>query len=111
MAPFARARINAAEVPIAVNGPTISLPQTRTSKPATLWLVRYDPRTIQVAIRAGENGGRTIPHRNIVRDLVSLGTWNGEAKSFKLPAGVPGLKNALLLQAGRGGPIVAATRA
>lgn len=108
---IARARSNAAEMPIAVNGPTVVLPAVRAAKSATLWLVRYDPRTIQVAIRAGENGGRTIPHRNIVRDLVSLGTWNGEAKSFRLPASVSGLKNALLLQAGRGGPIVAATRA
>ena len=43
----------------------------------TVWLVRYDPRTISVPIRAGENGGRTIPHRNIVRQLVALGRWSG----------------------------------
>jgi hypothetical protein len=108
---IARARANATEVPIAVNGSTVALPAVRAAKPATLWLVRYDPRTIQVAIRAGENGGRTIPHRNIVRDLIALGTWNGEATTFRLPADVPGLRNALLLQAGRGGSIIAATRA
>jgi hypothetical protein len=108
---IARERSNAAEVPIAVDGSTVALPAVRAVKPATLWLVRYDPRTIQVAIRAGENGGRTIPHRNIVRDLVLLGTWSGKAKTFTLPAAVPGLNNALLLQAGRGGPIVAAARA
>lgn len=108
---IARARASAVEVPIAVNGPTIALPAVRTTKSVTLWLVRYDPRTIQVAIRAGENGGRTIPHRNIVRDLISLGTWNGTAKTFRFPADVPGLRNALLLQAGRGGSIISATRA
>ena len=43
----------------------------------TVWLVRYDPRTIMVPIRAGENGGRTIPHRNIVRQLTMLGQWTG----------------------------------
>lgn len=73
----------------------------------TLWLVRYDPRTIAVSIRAGENGGRTIPHRNIVRQLTPVGTWAGSASRFALPAGKPGLRTALLLQAGTGGPIIA----
>lgn len=74
---------------------------------ATLWLVRYDPRTIAVAIRAGENGGRTIPHRNIVRQLVPLGDWTGACARFTLPPAPHGLATALLLQAGTGGPIVA----
>lgn len=29
-----------------------------TGTPATVWLVRYDPRMQNVAIRAGENGDR-----------------------------------------------------
>lgn len=77
---------------------------------ATLWLVRYDPHTLNVSIRAGENGGRTIPHRNIVRQLVALGQWHGAAAKFALPAARPGLASALLLQAGSGGPIIAARR-
>ena len=77
---------------------------------ATLWLVRYDPRTIPVAIRAGENGGRTIPHRNIVRQLTALGQWNGQPLRVALPPVPAGLKSALLLQAGKGGPIVASRK-
>lgn len=77
---------------------------------ATLWLVRYDPRTINVAIRAGENGGRTIPHRNIVRQLVALGEWKGQPLRVALPSAPAGLKSALLLQAGKGGPIVASRK-
>ncbi|WCM28210.1 DUF1223 domain-containing protein [Sphingomonas sp. QA11] len=76
----------------------------------TLWLVRYDPRTIAVAIRAGENSGRTIPHRNIVRQLVPLGQWTGAAARYSLPADKPGLRTALLLQSGPGGPIIASRR-
>jgi hypothetical protein len=76
----------------------------------TLWLVRYDPRTISVPIRAGENGGRTIPHRNIVRQLVALGRWTGAPARYALPAAPHGLATALLLQAGTGGLIVAARR-
>lgn len=64
-----------------------------------------------MAIRAGENGGRTIAHRNIVKALTPLGDWNGTAKRFALPPAVPGPATALILQAGRGGPIIAARRA
>lgn len=76
----------------------------------TLWLVRYDPRTIAVPIGAGENGGRTIPHRNIVRQLVALGQWNGAAARFSLPPSPAGLRTALILQAGKGGPVIASRR-
>ncbi|WP_206615425.1 DUF1223 domain-containing protein [Solirhodobacter olei] len=78
---------------------------------AVVWLVRYDPRTLDVAVRAGENAGRTLPHRNIVKELVRLGSWQGGSASFALPpAGDPVLKTAALVQAGPGGPILAAQR-
>ena len=82
-----------------------------TPKPADVWIVRYDPRVIQVAIKAGENGGRTIGHRNVVRQLVKVGRWTGGAASFTVPAASqPGLATAAFVQAGTGGPIVAAAR-
>lgn len=77
---------------------------------ADILLVRYDPRTIQVAIRAGENSGRTIPHRDIVRQLIRIGQWNGSSKTVPLPIGMTGLKSAVLVQAGRGGPILSALK-
>lgn len=77
---------------------------------AMVWLVSYDPRTIAVPIRAGENGGRTIPHRNIVRRLMPLGQWTGKPARYALPTRPPGLAMAVLLQAGIGGPIVAARK-
>ena len=77
----------------------------------TVWLVRYDPRTREVPIRAGENGGRTLPHRNIVRELVKLGVWTGSPASFPLPAvREAGLASAVIVQRGVGGPIVSARR-
>jgi hypothetical protein len=78
--------------------------------PADVWLVRYDPRIIQVPIRRGENGGQTLPHKNVVRALVRLGDWSGPARVFALPPDPGGLKTAILVQSGRGGPILAATR-
>lgn len=77
---------------------------------ATVWVVRYDPRTIDVAINAGENGGRTIPHRNIVRQLTPLGQWQGRAQSFTVPTAPAGLQTAVLVQEGKGGPIIAARK-
>jgi len=96
-------------------GPTIGVGGARVTigkgvgRPATVWLVRYDPRLRNVPIRAGENGGRTLPHRNIVRSLQPLGQWRGAAMSFPVPRSPnPGYRSAVLVQQGRGGPIIAA---
>ncbi len=80
-------------------------------RPAEVWLVRYDPRIVQVPIQRGENSGKTLPHKNVVRSLTLLGDWSGPAKSWAAPAGSePGLATAVLVQAGRGGPILAAAK-
>lgn len=77
---------------------------------ADVWLVRYDPRIVQVPVKAGENAGRTLPHRNVVRDLVRLGEWTGSAAQWPRPATVPGLSEAVLVQRPGGGPILTALR-
>jgi hypothetical protein len=96
-------------------GPALALSAGRlsvtgtTAKTADIWLVRYDPREVAVPVRAGENGGRTLPHRNVVRELVKLGRWSGGAASYALPQPkLPGLATAALVQVGLGGPITAA---
>jgi len=77
--------------------------------PANVWLVRFDPRTRQVPIRAGENGGRTLPHRNIVRKLHLLGKWDGSASAFAVPTSPNAVwRSAILVQDGPGGAILAA---
>ncbi|WP_246683657.1 thioredoxin family protein [Labrys sp. KNU-23] len=73
-----------------------------------VWLVRYDPSQVQVPVRAGENAGRTLPHKNVVHDLIRLGHWQGEALSLPIPPPSPGMRTAVLLQTPRGGAIVAA---
>jgi hypothetical protein len=78
-------------------------------KGADVWLVRYDPRVIQVPIQRGENGGRTLPHRNVVRELTRLGAWTGAPEQFALPAAA-GLSTAVLVQTAGVGPILAAAR-
>jgi hypothetical protein len=73
-----------------------------------VWLVRYDPNTVQVPVANGENGGRTLPHKNVVHALVRLGGWSGAAQHFDLPAAADGMKTAILVQSATGGEIIAA---
>lgn len=76
-----------------------------------VWLVRYDPRIVNVPVKRGENGGRTLPHRNVVKELVKLGPWTGKPASFAIPAATQtGLATAAFVQASTGGPIIAAVR-
>lgn len=101
------------------SGPTVAITPTAVSvgaasvsgTPADVWLVRYDPRIVQVPIRRGENQGRTLPHKNVVRELVKLGVWSGQAQRYDVPGSAdPNLATAVLLQAGPGGAILAAAR-
>ena len=115
---YNRAALDTAMANAVLDGPDVSAsPQgvtiaaAATSAPATVWLVRYDPRNREVPISAGENGGRTLPHRNIVRELVNLGSWTGSEISFRLPAASEaGLATAVLVQRGEGGPILSARK-
>lgn len=76
---------------------------------ANIWLVSYDPRIQNVAIRSGENSGRTLPHKNIVRSLTKLGVWSGASTQLKRPmTSQKGLKNVVLVQRQGAGPIIAA---
>lgn len=105
-----RLRIVNPDPAIRVSGNTIDIATGKRDKPATLWLVRYDPRAIAVPIKAGENGGRTIVHKNIVRELTALGSWNGRGAHYTVPKGRAGLESVLILQVGRAGPVIAARR-
>jgi hypothetical protein len=76
---------------------------------ADVWLALYDPRVIDVPVARGENAGRTLAHKNVVRRLVLLGHWSGAAERLPLPAS-GGLARAVLVQGAGTGPILAAAR-
>lgn len=78
---------------------------------AQVLLVTYDPRDREVPVRAGENAGRTLPHRNIVTSLRRIGEWNGRPLALPVAPAPAGLRQAVLLQQGEGGAIIAAARA
>lgn len=95
---------------LTVGGGKVMVAAASSTGPADVWAVRYDPHTVEVAVKAGENNGRTLPHRNIVRQLTRLGAWNGAAQTYSLAPADAGLATAILVQRTGGGPILAAAR-
>ena len=94
---------------ISRNGDSLIVGEGRAAPPARILYIVYDPRSIEVPISAGENTGRTLPHRNIVRGLYDLGEWTGASKQVELPAIEDSrYRSAVLLQTGEGGPLIAA---
>jgi hypothetical protein len=78
---------------------------------ATVWLVNFDDGH-DTDVARGENRGHSLHNSNVVREFIALGTWSGEARSFDLDfagakaAGRGGC--AVIVQQGRGGPILGA---
>ena len=78
---------------------------------ADVWLARYIPHTVEVAIPRGENAGHTLPYKDVVREMVLLGKWRGEAATFPLPGGGDaGLAEAAIVQCAGNGPVIAAAK-
>ncbi|HZZ70564.1 MAG TPA: DUF1223 domain-containing protein [Phenylobacterium sp.] len=76
-----------------------------------VWLIRYDPREQEVAVKTGDNKGQTLPEKNVVRELARLGAWRGKPVAFHLPAASEeGLKTVVLVQGAHGGRVIGAAQ-
>jgi len=79
---------------------------------ATIWLFRIRGAAA-VKIGGGENSGRTITYRNVVREVKAVGLWKGRPVTLDLPraamGGGPGDGFAVLVQDGGYGRVVGAT--
>ncbi|MDB5448572.1 MAG: hypothetical protein JWQ97_3889, partial [Phenylobacterium sp.] len=76
------------------------------------WLVRYDPRAQEVAVKSGDNRGQVMVQKNVVREMKRLGSWRGRPAAFRLPdASEDGLATVIILQAPHGGRVLAVARA
>jgi hypothetical protein len=72
-----------------------------------VWLVRFDPREQQIAVKRGDNKGQTLVHKNVVRELVRLGPWAGKPKLYRLPAQTDDdLQTVIIGQGAKGGRIL-----
>lgn len=80
-------------------------------KDATLWLAPI-AKSVEVPIGRGENRGKTVTYYNVVRELIPVGMWSGDPMTVQLDRSSvmrPGAERcAVLLQQGRGGPIIGA---
>ncbi len=77
---------------------------------ATIWLFGLLPQAT-VKIGDGENSGRTITYRNVVREIRALGTWKGQPVNVTLPraeAGQPHDGIAVVVQQGGYGRVIGA---
>ncbi|MBN1417852.1 MAG: DUF1223 domain-containing protein [Planctomycetes bacterium] len=88
-------------VDVSMNGDKIAvrIGDGRPGSRASVLLVLFDPSET-VSIKRGENAGRTITYHNVVRRIVRIGAWTGEAQSFTVPKPSDGRRCAILVQAG-----------
>lgn len=78
---------------------------------ATVWLVTFDDGHDTPVVR-GENRGKVLHNANVVRELVALGTWVGEAKTYPIDLARARAEGrggcAVIVQGGAGGPVLGA---
>ena len=76
-----------------------------------VWLIRYDPAPQTVKVKSGETKGQIVTVKNAVRELKKLGAWRGAPKTYNVPkADDPNMKTVVVVQAPKGGRILAAER-
>lgn len=112
-APFEKARIpvhswhNSSTIIIRIG----AAPPDQNITEATIWLAQIQ-KSANVDIKAGENRGKSLTYKNVVREMTPVGTWNGKAMTIRLsrqailfPEANDG---AILLQENTHGPIIGA---
>lgn len=62
----------------------VSVPAQANAPEATVLLLPV-MRKMDVAIGRGENKGRDLTYSNVVRNVVPLGVWKGEARTYEIP--------------------------
>jgi hypothetical protein len=78
---------------------------------ADVWLVRFDPREQEVAVKSGDNRGQTVIQKNVVKQMKRLGGWRGRPVAFRAPdADEDGLETVVIVQGAHGGRVLAVGR-
>lgn len=89
-------------------GATLSLPAATEPVDAKVFVVMYDDEHI-TAVKRGENRGKKIRNRNVVRDLQFVTSWKGDATQIAVPYGdSDAKKGAVLVQSATTGAILGA---
>ena len=89
----------------------VSLPLHKGAPDSTVHLVTYDRERTTDVLR-GENAGKTLTHRNVVRHLQHIGSWSGDIGRLRARTSAgpvkPGSGCAVLVQANDTGRILGA---
>ncbi|MGE3228066.1 MAG: DUF1223 domain-containing protein [Hyphomicrobium sp.] len=82
-------------------------------KEATIWLAVVQKK-VDVAVKGGENKGKTLSYYNVVRELTPVGVWNGRPTTIRLARADilrPETEDLIVLvQEASTGPIIGAAR-
>ncbi|KAK3677509.1 hypothetical protein LTR78_002359 [Recurvomyces mirabilis] len=83
-------------------------------EPHDVNVIVYRATTEVVKIGKGPNKGKKVPHKNVVDQIVNIGTWNGGDNLYELPMTpaqmAPGMGAVAVVQGAQGGPIVAVAK-
>ncbi|QQP90060.1 DUF1223 domain-containing protein [Skermanella sp. TT6] len=94
-------------------GLDITVPAGHRRRETRILAVRYDLRR-GVLVKAGENRGRRLSHSHVVREMIDLGAWTGDACRLRALPAPAGQGIAVLVQeldgAGRPAAILGAAR-
>ncbi len=89
-------------------GVTISLPAAALADSAKVFVVTFDDERI-TAVKRGENRGKELRSRNVVRYLKQVADWDGKATQIPVSyADAQGDRGAVLLQSAKSGAILGA---
>ncbi|MEO0343251.1 MAG: DUF1223 domain-containing protein [Pseudomonadota bacterium] len=79
------------------------------SRAADVYLVRFT-QSEDVAIAAGENGGKKLTYTNVVKEWTKIGEWDGTSEA-RFSADIAGDdKTAVIVQVAGSGPVLAARK-
>lgn len=74
-------------------------------------IVKYDSMQQEIKIGKGPNKGKKMMHRNLVKEVMKVGEWNGGEAMIPLPEMMGNrFERVVILQAESGGAIVAALK-
>jgi hypothetical protein len=92
---------------------TVTVPARQNRERYDVYLIAYLPQAT-TSVGRGENSGKKLQEFNIVRQLRTLGAWNGRESVFRVPmSSFPSdaTRVALLLQQAQQGPIAGSATA
>lgn len=88
-------------------------PRDTEPKEATIWLAVVQ-KSVRIAVKGGENQGKTLTYYNVVRELTPVGLWNGRPATIRLARAAimrPEAEDLIvIIQESDTGPIIGAAR-